>query len=216
MGSASHFDWWTWIVGALTALATFLAVLAALFLDWFRARFFPPNLILSLVDRRGAPPIRTFIGNPVTFETVSRWYHVQVINQRRMTPARDTQVYLMAVEELDAANQYIRRPTGAIPFPVRHGVFAPPGRAIGPTVEWDLCSVARESSADGPPMFSLHTVVAPTDIVVHRTAAFSLILNLQARSIEADLNMLRLEVAWDGHWAEDTDQMSHHLVIRTL
>jgi hypothetical protein len=50
--------WWNWWVQLATALATFLAVVTALFLDWFRAKIFPPGLELQFVDVRGAPPVK--------------------------------------------------------------------------------------------------------------------------------------------------------------
>ena len=81
--------WWNWWVQAATAVATFLAVVAALFLDWFRARFFPPVLVLTMVEKRAPPPVKSYVpipGQQTPFETVSRWYHVQVKNNRRISP----------------------------------------------------------------------------------------------------------------------------------
>jgi hypothetical protein len=211
--------WWNWWVQLATALATFLAVVTALFLDWFRAKFFPPVLELRFVDVRGAPPVKTFVHvelpdqPPQEYETVGHWYHVQVTNKRRMSRATDTQVYLLAVETQNAAGQYVRRPTGAIPFGVRHEVFVRPGRIIGPPVEWDFCNVAKEVPLRGGPNFILRTVVAPTDITTQMAEPFKMAFTLQARSIEKDSNLLRVEVSWNGQWADDTDQMANYLVI---
>jgi hypothetical protein len=126
------------------AVATFLAVLAALFLG-FRDWFFPPVLVLRLVDPRGAPPATAFIpiaGQPVVFQTVSRWYHVRVDNKRRpMARATDTEVCLVAVGFPNAADNFVMRPTCIIKLKVRHeGIVR---RNIGPSLEWDLCSVIR-------------------------------------------------------------------------
>jgi hypothetical protein len=150
---------------------------------------------------------------PQEYETVGRWYHVQVMNKRRMSRATDTQVYLLAVETQNAAGQPVRRPTGAIPFGVRHEVFVRPGRIIGPPVEWDFCNVAKEVPPRGGPIFSLRTVVAPTDITTQMAEPFKMAFTLQARSIEKDSNLLRVEVSWNGQWADDTDQMANYLVI---
>ena len=204
---------WNWWVPLATAVATFLAVLAALFLNWFCARFFPPVLVLELVDRRGAPPVSAFgiftiEGQQRTFQSVSRWYHVRVENKRRMSRATETQVCLVAVAMPNAAGTYITQSTGAIPLKVRHeGVVQ---RIIRPPVEWDFCSVIKEVPPNGSPVFELQTVVAPSDIIVRQSAPFRMVLTLQARSIEVDSNLLRLKLVWDGQWADDTGQMASH------
>jgi hypothetical protein len=208
--------WWNWWVQLATALATFLAVLAALFLDWFRSKFFPPLLFLELVDKRGAPPTGAYImtaGQPTAFQTVSRWYHVRVENRRRMTRATETQVCLVEVGIPNAAGKYVSQSVGAIPLKVRNEGVVRPGRIIGPPVEWDLCSIYRELAPGGRPVFELHTVVAPTNITVRTDQPHKVLLTLQARSIEADSNFLNVELVWDGQWADDTDQMTQHLVI---
>ena len=45
--------WMNWGVQALSAVATLLAVVVALFGEVFRAKFFPPVLALALVDESG-------------------------------------------------------------------------------------------------------------------------------------------------------------------
>lgn len=208
--------WWNWWVQFGTALATFMAVLAALFLDWFRAKFFPPRLVLRLVNPRGTPPVTAYVttaGQPTAFQTVSRWYHLQVENSRRMSRATDTQVCLLAVGIPNAAGQIVTRTTGAIPLKIRHEGIVRPGRIIGPSVEWDLCSVFRELQPNGPAVFELQTVVAPTDITIRTDRPFRMILTLQAQSIETDSDILRVELVWDGRWSDDGDQMANHLVI---
>jgi hypothetical protein len=210
--------WWNWWVYFGTALATFLAVLVALFKDWFLATFFPPELEVRLVDRRGAPPVTASITVPGQnpFETVSRWYHVEVSNKRRASRAIATQVCLVAVEEPNAADQFVRRLTGSIPLQVRHQGIVRPGRIIGSPVQYDLCSVLRDSLGGGGPIFALHTVVAPNDITVQTNQRFRIAYILQAQSIEMDSKLLRVEIAWDGKWSDDTTEMAnYHLVMNS-
>lgn len=208
--------WWNWWVQLATAGATFLAVVVALFLDWFRARFFPPRLALRLVSARGTPPVTAFItiaGQQGTFQTDSRWYHLQVENSRRMSRATDTQVCLLSVGVPNAAGQILPRSTGAIPLKIRHEGIVRPGRIIGPSAEWDLCSIFKQVPLGGGPIFELQTIIAPTDLAVQRNQAFRMVLTFQARAIEADSNILTLELSWDGKWSDDTDQMANHLVM---
>jgi hypothetical protein len=211
-----HF-YWNWGVQIATAAATFLAVLAALFLDWFRAKFFPPVLRLRLVNMRGAPPTPIYVvtqGNPVAYTSVSRWYHVEVTNDRRMSPAKDTQVCLLAFSIPNAAGDYVETQIGAIPLKVRNEGVVTPGRIIGPTLEFDLCSVIRDTAPGGRPAVEFQTVAILTAMTSRHLQPFKTVLKLQARSIEADSNLLHVEIIWDGQWADDTQVMANHLVIK--
>lgn len=208
--------WWNWAVQLATAIATFLAVIVALFLDWFRARFFPPELELRLVDRHGAPPVHTTVPMAAgqSFATMSRWYHVEVRNNRRMSGATDTRVCLVAVEEQDAAGHFVGRSTGNIPLTARHEAILRPGRIVGSPVEYNLCSVLRDSApGGGGQLFSLHPVVTPTDITVQTRQPFRTAYILEAQSVERDSPRLRVEVAWNGQWSDDTAVMANNLVI---
>jgi len=134
-----------------------------------------------------------------------------------MSRATDTQVCLLRVEAPNAADQYVTQYTGAIPLQVKHEGFARPSRIIGPPVETDLCSITRELQPGGGPVFQLHTVVQPTNVLIradHHT--FKMRVTLQARSIEADSNLLRVELTWNGQWAEDTNQMANNFVVTVL
>lgn len=56
--SAPLWQFWTdWVVEALGALATVLAVLAALFREQLRHRFAPPRLSIDLSSAEGYPAI---------------------------------------------------------------------------------------------------------------------------------------------------------------
>jgi hypothetical protein len=204
--------WWNWMVQLATAVATFLAVVAALFLG-FRDRFFPPRLILDLVDPRGSQAVKAFISrdNQPVFETMSHWYQLRVENARRVSRATDTQVCLLEFGVPDAAGKYVMQSVGAIPLTVRHSAIV--RSVIGPPVEFTLCSVYREDAEHRAPFFKLHPVVAPTDISTQFNQPFKIMLVLQARSIEADSDLRRIEVIWNGQWSDDTKQMNNNLVF---
>jgi hypothetical protein len=96
-------DFW---VRVAAPVVTFLAVLAALFREWFQARVFPPVLVLTLVDPRGTritPEFSHIVVDGQQHPTASRWYHMRVRNDRRMSPATDTQVVLREVGIPNAA-----------------------------------------------------------------------------------------------------------------
>jgi len=84
----------------------------------------------------------------------------------------------------------------------------PTARNIGPELDCDICSVVRAN------FLQLHPLIAPLSVKVFRTEKCQMFLTLQARSIEADSNILRLEISWDGQWADDMTDMARHLVVR--
>lgn len=211
----SKVDFW---VRVAAPVMTFLAVLAALFRDWFQAKFFPPLLFLRLLDHRGTdltPEFSYIVVDEKPVPTASRWYHVEVSNRRRyISPAADIQVVLREVGIPNSVGAFIWQSAGDVPLPVRHGALRP-GRTLGRPLECDLCNVfQRSTTAEGaPPIFGLAIPVPVTNLPRQRTQPFRMAVRLQGRSIEADSNVLTLEIAWDGQWAHDAAQMANHLVI---
>jgi hypothetical protein len=84
-------------VDVAIALGTIGAVLVALFGQAFRAKFFPPKLSLQLTDRNGEATRKSIGEGPLT--QPARYYHIQVSNARRWSPARDVRIVLLQVEE---------------------------------------------------------------------------------------------------------------------
>jgi hypothetical protein len=191
-----------------------------LFKEWFQAKFFPPKLVLELVDPRLSRQVSAYLvatnpaGQQIRFQTVGRWFHVKVHNECRMTPATEVQVYLIEVGIPNAAGQYVSYSPGAIPFVVRHEGKVQ--RALGPDLEWDLCNIVRESVPGNAPAVALCTLFAPTDVIITPNQPFKMTLTLQAQSKEVDSERLLIELIWNGRFAEDTDELMNNLVIRTV
>jgi hypothetical protein len=209
-------DFW---VRVAATVATFLAVLAALFREWFQARVFPPVLVLTLVDRRGTALTAEYghiVKDEKLYPTASRWYRVRVTNDRRhMSPATDTQVVLLELGIPNAVGDLIWQSAGDLPLPVTHEGMLRPGRIIGRPLVCDLCNVYQRSGPEegAPPLFGLAIRVPIKDLPLQRTQPFEMALRLQARSVEKDSNVLTLKIMWNGKWSDDTEQMANHLVI---
>ena len=210
-------DFW---VRVAAVVATLLAVVAALFRDWFQARVFPPKLVLCQDPRgvRQRPEQSHLIIDGKQHPTPSRWYHVKVKNERRLTPATDTQVVLQEIGIPNAAGTYVWQSAGDIPLGVRHENLLRPGRIVGRPLEFDLCNVYQRSGAEAekPPLFGLCVPVPVNDVPLQRTESFRMALSLLARSVEADSEPLKLEIVWNGQWSDETEQMANNLVIRRL
>ena len=200
--------WWNWLVQSAIAVGTIGAVLIAL----FGVR--RPKLVIERRNRSGVTRDAYGAGQP-PHKTVSRWYHVQVRNLRRTyAPARETQLYLISVEVPNAVGAYVQQWAGAIPLKIRDRGVVLVGSTIGPPIEYDLCSVYRETAVGGPRFFQLHPVIEPPNVTVNTDQPYKARLTLQARSIETDSEPFRVEIVWDGQWADDSDQMAtNHLII---
>ena len=43
-----------------------------------------------------------------------------------------------------------------------------------------------------------------------------IVVDLVALSDEAESNVLKIEISWDGLWSDDSDEMINHLVVKQL
>jgi len=207
--------WWNWGVQAFVALATFLAVFAALFGNWFQAKIWPSALSLSLKDSTAVsvPTILELGGG--TTHTYSRWYHICVENKRRWIPEKDVRVFLESVEEPNSSGAFQAVWLGDVPLRWAHQTFKPFALTIGAPDIANLCSVTKnQANADGPHWLELHPLFAPFALKVRWEGACKLALTLQARSLAGDSRRLRVEICWDGEWADDAAQMKRHLTAR--
>ena len=203
--------WMGWIVQVAIAVGTISAVLVALFGGWLRGRLAPPRLMLKLENADGVKtPVSLKAPDGSTRETMGRWYHVRVSNERRWSPATQVQVFLLRVEEPDAAGEFKVTWLGEIPIRWRDQEIKPLVRTIGHADDCDLCSVVEEK------WLELHPLVIPHALDARRRTSCRLIVTLQARGVEADSNLLRVEIAWDGKWSEDADEMAHHMVVKGI
>ena len=203
--------WTDLTVKALGTVATFLAVFVALFGSWWRNVIVPPRLTISLARGDGFPYILR-LENRETKEvrqTPGFWYHVRVDNHTRWNPVSDVYVFLLSVEELDAADQFKPIWVGQAALGWRLDANPQP-KKIGYTAECDLCHILKD-----PLSVNLSPIVLGQVPSIF-TQATRLRLTLRARGIEADSNQLRVQIAWDGQWSDDKAEMSRHLVVTVL
>jgi hypothetical protein len=99
---------------------------------------------------------------------------------------------------------------GEIPMRWAHQEVNPLVRDIGHPFDCDLCSVVKEKWVE------LHPLVVPHALTARRREACSLIVTLQARGLEADSNLARVKIAWDGRWADGAEEMTRHMSVTTV
>jgi hypothetical protein len=206
--------WWNWSSNAAVALATFAAVLVALFGQAFRAKFFPPKLSLRLLSAEGEKAVVRLQwqeGGAIRERMEDcRYYHVRVSNARRWSSANQVQVMLLEVQELAANGQFQIAWTGAIPLGWRHQQLYPVSRTIGASADVDLCSVVKDK------WLEIHPLVKPFNLEVQRRQPTTFMLSLQAQGSEAESAVIRVRIAWDGKWHDGAQEMRRHLVVEVV
>jgi hypothetical protein len=199
--------WLNWVVNLAVALGTLGAVLAALFGDIFRSKFLPPLLRLRLLSSEGEKgPIKT-----TESWDVARWYHVHVWNERRWSPAKEVQIFLIRLEEQDPSGAFQTVWSGEVPMNWRHQEVSPLTRTIGAEADCDLCRVEQKAKA-----LTLLPLISPYNLNARRNGKCSMIAWVQAKSNRADSPLLRIKISWDGDWDDGEKEMKRHLVVEQL
>jgi len=151
------------IVTGLAALGTLGTVVAALFGNILRAKFRPPKFQVSLLTPEGE---KTTLTNQQTGEYMDdvRYYHLHVSNEnRRWSPAANTDLRLIRIEEPGPDGQLQVTWVGDIPISCRHQNLYPLKQEIGSPIDYDLCSVCKNAQT-----LSLHPIIAPNNLKVVR------------------------------------------------
>ena len=101
---STEFQFWlNWLVQFAVAVATFAAVIVALFGNYMHARFWPPQLKLT-PKGIGDKPIPTILTRGIETEnTLSWWCNLLVENLRSWSPARDLRVQILSLATPDSS-----------------------------------------------------------------------------------------------------------------
>jgi hypothetical protein len=193
-------------------IATWLVVILAIYGERIRSWLFRPALEVTLRNPRGelVPQIRWLEALQGRGRQIqARYYHVRVSNRRRFSPAHEVRVVMTLVESPgpDQLPQAVYSAT--LPLKWRNQEADPrPSRTIGADDFADLLYVNEEGALYLTPM------ITPNKFPLHHTGATMLWVTVQALSIEADSQPLRLQIAWDGQWDLGEAEMTNHLKIK--
>lgn len=148
---------------------------------------------------------------PIEHFEAARYYHVRVSNEWRfISPARDVQVFLTRVEEPGPGGTLQPTWVGQIPVTWRNPSISPVIRTIGHEYDCDLCSVGENR------WLSLSPLIIPFNLNVRRDAPCTMVVWLQAKSVQTDSPVCRIQLAWDGQWDPGENEMKRHLVLTEL
>ena len=203
--------WWNWAVNLAMAVATFLAVLVALFAERAWKHCFPPSLRMRVLEQYGERTIlRITSQDGAVIERPVRYFHLRVWNERRSwSPANQAQVYLTSVEEQAPNGQYQVVWTGNVRIRWRDQEFKSLTQTIGANQDADLVRVTEHE-------VSMMPILVPNNLTATRPGACRFVMRLQVRSNEADSEEFRVEVSWNGVWADGDLEMYQHFRVEEL
>jgi hypothetical protein len=119
---------------------------------------------------------------------------------------------LLRFEQPDAAGNYRTKWAGEIPIVWSNQQVIPLTPTIGPPHECDLCSLVKHPN--GRHTLSLRPLIQPLNLPLSWEEAVRFALTLQARGVDSDSDVFRVEISWDGKWSDDTSDMANHLVVK--
>jgi len=186
--------WWNWYVLLAGAAANFLVALVALFGERLWKRAFPPKLKIKLLEKYGEKTVAVGERNGQEIRNDVRFFHLQVWNERRrLSPARNAQVFLTHIEEQGPDGRYQVAWTGNVAMRWRDQEIVPVTQTIGAHKDADFFMIGEQTR-----LLSLMPLIA----------------QFQVRSNEADSETFRVKVAWDGRWEDGDLEMHHHLRVK--
>ncbi len=215
------------IVQSLIFLATFLAVVVALFQKDMRARFRPSSLKVELARELGYlatsrlfPPGQAL---PVYYrDSESRWYHLKVTNPRRLVDAvNNVFVSLLRVEQKGGDGQYYETWSGDVALNWRGEMET--RKVIGTWAESDLCWVLKDKwlqlavRTEGVPInLKWRYRILSEGKETATTLPVDLVVTVQARGNEVDSEEQRYRIYWNGEWKDGEKEMRQHFHVTRL
>jgi hypothetical protein len=215
---------WGTVAQWVGALATFSAVVVALFGERIRATLFRPRLELSLLSTEGERttaqfnvPIYDGIPYPefeaaqrAHFGVACRFFHIRVQNVVRWPAAKDVRLFLTRIDDLDQEGSRTRTWQVDLPMSAKNEDLFPARKIVGPPLDFEVISVDCEG------WMHLHTLFNNFQTPQHLRAPVRRRLFFEARCDEQVSRPIGLEVQWDGKWFEDWNELKQHLLVKQV
>jgi hypothetical protein len=202
------YEIWSLLIQGAVAVGTLLvaifAIIIAIWGDRMRSWGFGPKLKLSLLNSKGER-------NDLNDGRLCRNYHLLVINNRKRAPAHNVQVFLTKIFRSAADGSLVDRSfSGPLQltwqFPENH----PQSLLIGPKRVCDLGRIIK-----GEP-FELMLYFTPISFERYVAATQKIQAEVLAVADNGESEPIRIEIAWDGNWSDDTVEMSDHLRVKEV
>ena len=199
-------DLYSIILSTFIAIGTVAVAILAIWGDLIRSKLVPPKLSIQAHNIRGT--VTRFTGGPRVI-----YYHLRVVNSRPWSVARNCRIILRALYRRFPDQQF--RPV-PLPVPSQYvwapAEFTPPVIALSTQQILDFGRVV-----EGGDIFEPVLYITPNNFqgFVARNEAVRYALEISADGYVAKQYQV-FEVAWNGLWTDNLDQMEQNLVIREI
>jgi hypothetical protein len=195
---------WYMVSQWAVAFGTIILAIVAIWGHIIRTRWFGPRLRLALKNQRGEVSL-------FNDGVVSRYYHLRVWNERRSSPAHNVRVVVKEVYRPNADGTMSQTPlSGPLQLTWQFQGSNPQFQTIGAESICDLGYLRK-----GEP-FTLSMLFHHISFDLKVRQGQKAIVVLIALSDEGESNELKIEIAWDGEWSDDTDEIIRHMIVKQL
>lgn len=189
----------------LSAIGTVAVAVMAIWGDWVRSRLVPPKADLQEHNTRGS--VERF---PDGVKAI--YYHLRVANQRRWMPLKNCRVFLTQVQR--------RTPDGRfkpIPLPVPLQMMWAPSEFSATVQTIDSYRIIDFGFlVEGSDKFQPSLYVTPYAFqgFVRKDEAVRYVYQIMSDNMTSE--EMIYEVAWNGEWCQNLDEMEHCLTIKRV
>lgn len=206
------FDWTTFFIG-LTAFGTILVAVVAIWGEWLRAKCVGPRLRLVPHNLRGdVTTVTVRDGQDVTrFRAI--YYHLRVENHRSWVTARNCRVILRQIFRCGPDGTFQPVPL-AVPLQYvwAPAEWSPVFQSITDQAVLDFGCITEHAKIFKP---ILYITSADFQGFITTNQAVRYGLQIVADNYVSP-NLQIFEVAWNGNWTENLDEMQQNLTIREI
>lgn len=200
------------VVDITTAIATFAAVVVALFGDWIRDRIFAPKLNVSIADAAGD---LTQLQNGMTVVV----YHVLVSVEDPTKPAEQCEARLVEIEKATEHGLFAQ-----LPLPVSQQLAWAP-RELSPLaitvrttqiLDFGMLSPFQHYRG-GAHLFEPWLVGFPNNFrgQLSQGERFRYVVEFTAKRLRSPMRC-KIEVQWIGDWSEDPKERAKAIRVRKV
>jgi len=207
MGGESDMSKWVLIISEiLIAISTTTVIILAIWGDWVRSKLAPPKLRIQPHSLRGT--VTRFTNGPRVI-----YYHLKLVNLRSWILVKNCRVLLRSMYRRGPNQQFAPIPLSVPPqFVWAPAGITPPVITLSKEQVMDFGRLVENESCFKPVLYSYANNFQG---FIQANEAVRYCLEIIADGYTSKRYHV-FEVAWNGKWSDNLDQMSQNLTIQEI